>query len=534
MQSSDVRPNDTQQEYSKLIQEENTKSSCPICFKECANLNELNKHLDKDHNFGNENSNGDHVKKHQNKKKSSGIRTSHHEVYNEGMSKCAYCRKKLTKSNGVSNCYHCGKLYCRSHLLWQMKLDKRARYDPQHGKFYPCCFKCTSSRPGYNDYGLTVSKTSEFSRLRSSKMEDKQLRSLQLETRLLKLIDGYISISRKYGNNLFSTVVRNSELSKYERSIVHWKDDSNVHTCNICTSEFGLVRLSRKHHCRLCGNIVCDTDGYEEEVINTRRRKTTMKKCSYQIKLRNLKSSTDDLHYNSQLRPDEEYIAELQVRLCSTCIDNLLLKRKFKRDLTKPMPPLLSRYETLHNIADVIRTILPPFQDALQKIDNERTKKVSDEKELADLSKLRVKLLRSFANYNSVNKQLCSIKPSNFSEERVKNSLLVESSYFINENILPLRSLPAVLSGEDYVMSKSEPEVKKLSELMSSDLSIKEIKQGREELMVLEEQIFQIESLVETAKRQRKFDEVATLTTNLNELNQRATELREKLGQEGF
>ncbi|ODO08578.1 hypothetical protein L198_00308 [Cryptococcus wingfieldii CBS 7118] len=40
-----------------------------------------------------------------------------------------------------------------------------------------------------------------------------------------------------------------------EQTIVKWEDDSEVKKCRICSSSFSLS--NRKHHCRLCGRIVC-------------------------------------------------------------------------------------------------------------------------------------------------------------------------------------------------------------------------------------------------------------------------------------
>ncbi|GAA5900360.1 uncharacterized protein JCM6883_002821 [Sporobolomyces salmoneus] len=45
------------------------------------------------------------------------------------------------------------------------------------------------------------------------------------------------------------------DLEKEEQKLVTWEEDRNVKECRICSASFGL--LTRKHHCRLCGRIVC-------------------------------------------------------------------------------------------------------------------------------------------------------------------------------------------------------------------------------------------------------------------------------------
>ncbi|KAL3233924.1 Vacuolar segregation protein PEP7 [Nakaseomyces bracarensis] len=518
-------------------------ANCPICFIECKGLAELNKHLDKDHNFGLKNNGTSPQKKtskevensnDKNSKKSTKIKSSHWDRFEKGKTSCFECGKLLNNNTSVVNCGHCGHLFCQKHCSYDVKLNKRARYDALKGLWMKACHNCYIQSPGYNDLGKYHDKTEEFSELRSKKLEDRNLRSLQIESRLVRLLNGMIYIAREYGDNALVTILRNNDISKFEITVVPWKDSSMIKNCSICTRPFGFLNLSRKHHCRLCGIVICDSDYSEVNEIIERQRLTTRKKCSYQISIGNLRESTEDLPYEFKLDHDELYLKEIPVRICSICVDVILLKRKFYRDITKPLSLLLQKYETLTNLASVIRNILPRFQESLKGIDDDKDKRISAVSDIRNLTKLRVKLLRSFSNYNVLTKEIMAIKPANISEQRIQKSVQIESSFFINEYILPLRSLPAVLQGDNYDMNKNEPEVKKLSDLVYNGLSIKEVKEYREELMVLKEQIFQIDQLIQSSKKQRKFDEVAMLTNNLNDLNNRVSDLESKLGEEGF
>lgn len=40
-----------------------------------------------------------------------------------------------------------------------------------------------------------------------------------------------------------------------EQTVTKWEDDRAVKTCPYCENSFTLI--NRKHHCRLCGKIVC-------------------------------------------------------------------------------------------------------------------------------------------------------------------------------------------------------------------------------------------------------------------------------------
>ena len=44
--------------------------------------------------------------------------------------------------------------------------------------------------------------------------------------------------------------------SVFEKSVVMWTPDSEVKNCPFCGRSFGMTR--RRHHCRLCGGIMCD------------------------------------------------------------------------------------------------------------------------------------------------------------------------------------------------------------------------------------------------------------------------------------
>jgi lipid-binding SYLF domain-containing protein len=46
----------------------------------------------------------------------------------------------------------------------------------------------------------------------------------------------------------------------------YWQEDDSVSLCNICKIEFNMVTC-KKHHCRLCGLVVCDTCSQHKMII---------------------------------------------------------------------------------------------------------------------------------------------------------------------------------------------------------------------------------------------------------------------------
>ena len=44
---------------------------------------------------------------------------------------------------------------------------------------------------------------------------------------------------------------------EHEKSVVTWAKDEDVPLCPSCGKYFNMMLLRRKHHCRLCGSIMC-------------------------------------------------------------------------------------------------------------------------------------------------------------------------------------------------------------------------------------------------------------------------------------
>ena len=195
----------------------------------------------------------------------------------------------------------------------------------------------------------------------------------------------------------------------------------------------------------------------------------------------------------------------------------------------------------LSGILMSLLNFLPIFDDSLNSLKVETVKdseNTLDPKNLNDLARLRHKLLNSFNLYNTLTRQLLSVEPQSHLERQLQNSIKIASAAYINEKILPLKSLPAILNPEGHKTNedgqKAEPEVKKLSQLMIENLTIKEVKELREELMVLKEQSYLIESTIQDYKKQRRLEEIVTLNKNLEELHSRIHTVQSKLGDHGF
>lgn len=495
-----------------------TRVSCPVCGSSFDGLTALNKHLDVDHGFNdgsaetiNNPDNNTRTPKIQH------IKKSHWEKADYGGTVCHECGISFKKAKGLINCRKCGKLYCSSHCRNIIKLNLKAEYDPTNGKWYACCCKCFIGKPGYCDYGSFLDVTDSFVNLRNKKNEDERLRTLQIENRLVRLVDGVADIHEKYRGSIFINFTMGNDISRLERTVAPWRDDRSVLDCFVCLKPFGLT--FRKHHCRLCGNVVCNRD---------------VTGCSNEISLQCLANAAIDLPFK---RPIEKFSnVDYTLRLCYRCIKSLYGERKFKKDLHRPKPQLISLCESLQSTSEVINVIIGQMEGFVGIMDDPKTiDNLPRQEDMRESKRLRTKLLRTVAMYNSLTRQLSGIVPANLTEAKIKRSVQSASSGFINDKILRLKQVPGMKN--EFSKDSSAPFLPqrlKSTDLLFNNLTISEVKKYREELMVLKEQKFLVQSMIEEAKKQRKFDEVAVLSSNLNELNAQITQTQNNLGDQGF
>jgi rabenosyn-5 len=90
--------------------------------------------------------------------------------------------------------------------------------------------------------------------------------------------------------------------------------------------------------------------------------------------------------------------------------------------------------------------------------------------------------------------------------------------HFLQANMLPLQSLPKILKGK----GKSP-----LSENGISEAKEKELK---EKMMVLEEQKYLVENMIERARKGRRMEEVAALKESVEDLEGEIEKIKGELG----
>lgn len=157
--------------------------------------------------------------------------------------------------------------------MYQIKLSRSAQHEPVRGVWCRVCETCYKSREGYNDHqGLMRDHTNDFAAIRRRSVDKQYLEISRLEKRLTKVIRVHplLNLSNGIqltqllanppapeGNSFLRSVsVLRNQRRVLEQSVVPWEDDTKVPQCPYCQQTFSQLAL-RKHHCRLCGKVVC-------------------------------------------------------------------------------------------------------------------------------------------------------------------------------------------------------------------------------------------------------------------------------------
>ncbi|CAG8451484.1 6551_t:CDS:10 [Ambispora gerdemannii] len=307
----------------------------------------------------------------------------------------AGCDKMLNLKHGRQNCRKCGKLFCDSHCQLQMRLNKQAQHDPVDGLWCRACEDCYQSREGYLDTrGVVRTHTAAFVKARHKGLEKAHLEGNRLEKRLEKLARLYATPAKPVisGNPSLTpplpTLKHRRRAS--EQSIVKWEDDASVTNCPICGNSFGKI-TNRKHHCRLCGRVICE-------------------KCSSKVSL-NLNNCSSE--------SEQDSVGEVRVcRECRTAVfRHVKISRKEYNDEIAKQPHIVLLYQKLTKIRFAIDATLPKFQDMLDMLQNkEIVNQTHADYQLA--ARTRKELLENFAQFDSISKKINALPKANDSEKR--------------------------------------------------------------------------------------------------------------------
>ncbi|PVH20868.1 hypothetical protein CXQ85_004378 [Candidozyma haemuli] len=388
----------------------------------------------------------------------------------------------------------------------------------------------------------------EYARLHAPKEQPSTGASLSLKT----LEDPNVDFGKVFESLIQKPPYTKEEYQEREKEIVgyeNWQVDDDVTHCPLCFVKFNM--LIRKHHCRLCGTIVSDI------AINSNDPSSM---CSLQVPAGIFLELLPNLNYPPHIsnnwdalvsiNPASTRHAELfSFRCCRECKNTLLPKHN--RDDTDETSALFATYNELLMLKAHISTAMPRYESLVSS---------NLDRQNEQINRLRAKLMKHLKDFETaianLKQKSFRLDPNTKKHVPLMHPTLVTNIYkstivFLQDSLLHFKKIndefqemeKSRLTGQlGQLDTSSADEQSALSPEAASPspappkprLTKKQIRELREELMVVSEQQYLVNQQIAEAKKRRRFDEISALSENVSELEKRKSELENELGEFGF
>ena len=266
--------------------------------------------------------------------------------------------------------------------------------------------------------GTVTSLTQEFSDLRKVAIEGMVVETNRLIIRLEKLVkSGIYAAAPAPALGLFTRRAK-------EKSVIPWENDSNTKNCINCEMKFSLT--NRRHHCRLCGKVVC-----RECMV---RLDATV--VSGVLKLDHAMSS-------QYISTDDNDNNESGLRVCFLCSNLLDRQHKLIKD-EQANDGMLLLYDKLKATMNDANALQPKYMKMAESLNLGET-----EFHLEVATETRVQLLKLYESIDTLSKRILNLGMNDTEGVGVSPQLLKLQKYvrmyasnYLAENMFILPALP--------------------------------------------------------------------------------------------
>lgn len=400
-----------------------------------------------------------------------------------------------------------------------------------------------------NGFINSIDLTSEFFSIRQDRLQKLELERLVVKKRFIKLTNLQAEIYIWHSNYKSSVLLfltgstpekySKQEINDAQREIVgteNWQDDHKVTHCGLCQANFDL--FNRKHHCRLCGIIV------DERFLELRGIDNS---CSALIPIAMIMKMLPNLNYSPVVRENWNVLCNVNsfenrksqyfsFRCCKSCKNILIHDAKAVNHYSTANVAILEVLDDYLSLKSIVNTLIVRFQ-------NDKEMLSSDASQLLRLKKKMVECIENLEAKGNLLKQKTTVfRRSSRSDldaslQRMTNNMYKSVILFLLEAIQHLEimnKISQVDHSEATRLSKFELTQESLTLAVSVELNKREIRERREQLMVINEQKFLVQNLIKKTRGQRKFDEIEILEESMRDLELRGAELVAELGEFGF
>nr|XP_014693919.2 LOW QUALITY PROTEIN: rabenosyn-5 [Equus asinus] len=351
-----------------------------------------------------------------------------------------------------------------------------------------------------------------------------------------------------------------AKIRAIEKSVVPWVNDQDVPFCPDCGNKFNI--RNRRHHCRLCGSIMC---------------KKCMELISLPLANKLTSASKDSLstHTSPSQSPNSVHgsrrgsISSMssvssvldekdddRIRCCTHCKDTLL-KREQQIDEREHTPDIVKLYEKLRLCMEKVDQKAPEYIRMAASLNAGETTY-----SLEHASDLRVEVQKVYELIDALSKKILTLglnqdPPPHPNTLRLQRMIRYSATLFVQEKLLGLMSLPTKEQFEELKKKRTqEMERKRILERQAALESQRRLEERRSDLASraangevvtlrggpaplrkaegwlplsgsqgqsedsdpLLQQIHNITSFIRQAKAAGRTDEVRTLQENLRQL----------------
>lgn len=218
----------------------------------------------------------------------------------------------------------------------------------------------------------------------------------------------------------------------FEMSVVRWIPDREVPACLTCMKSFGL--MTRRHHCRLCGGIICDkcsqflSVSFAQKLINP----------AFQFAGEGfLKRTNSNTSINSLVSTE----GEQHMRICKTC-RQLLERRDNMTEMHNTKPPIVQLYEKLKMCIEEAENVLPQYLPMVESLSQGESRYTYRESMI-----LRTKLVKLYEAIDQLSKRILQFgldhdPPPNPKQLYLQKAIRIYASNFMQENLMGLQNMP--------------------------------------------------------------------------------------------
>ncbi|XP_050540687.1 rabenosyn-5 isoform X1 [Daktulosphaira vitifoliae] len=298
----------------------------------------------------------------------------------------------------------------------------------------------------------------------------------------------------------------------HEQCVVQWLDGTDVKRCPECTRSFNITR--RQHHCRLCGSIICN-------------------ECSCFLPLSKAYEAINEV--------PNDYTMNLTIsfRLCVHCGQVLENREQIKYRDQKP------------SICDYYEKIM----ECRSKIENDQLIKFyqiynllqeGDTSKLSEANIIRSNIVKLVETIDVISNRILKLDTDSQSSKVTSKNIKLAMVQYIRTTVLSIPALPSLQQVEEIAKKKretSESQLRNSQEFSPSNLKLnynypqQTLKKDTSRVTLEDgwspitssninsenpmiEQMNIIKNYIKQAKEACRFDDVASLEKNLQELNE--------------